>query len=622
MDVAIGLLALGAVVIAVTALAERLRSSAPLVLMVAGIAISFVPFIPEFQLTSEIVLIGLLPPLLYSAAIRTSVLDFRANKGSIGFLSVLLVVITAFGVGWVAWMILPIPFALAVAFGAVVAPPDAVAATSIARQVGLPRRIVTILEGESLVNDATAITCLRIAIVAISGGVSIYEVPIAFLIAAGGGVLVGLVVAVVCVAIRKRIHKTRFDTAFSLLIPFLAYLPAEELGYSNYHASGVVAVVVVGLILGYKAPVIQTAQSRISQRTNWLTIQFLLENSVFLLIGLQARRIIMDMADSDFGAPLIAGFCAAVFAAVILLRLVWVSIAGIYLFRGTGLTHRFAKTAVIGWAGMRGVVTLAAAFVLPPSNVRAVLVFAALVVTAGTLLLQGTTLPWVARRTGLRGPDPREDALQVASVLQSSSAAALHELDESRRPTDSEETMSALRHTIGRRTNAIWERLGARGDLETPAEEYRRLRLRTLAVERDEVLRIRSKGVVDNEVISEVLDSLDVEESTLTTMSYRSESVRNAVSEVGAPSTVTICEHLDAAPTVTRPTSDCCLDCEREGTRPVHLRLCLICGNVGCCDSSVGKHATRHFHESEHPVMRSFEQGESWRWCYVDERIG
>ncbi len=622
MDVAIGLLALGAVVIAVTALAERLRSSAPLVLMVAGIAISFVPFIPGFQLTSGIVLIGLLPPLLYSAAIRTSVLDFRANKASISFLSVLLVVITAFGVGWVAWMILPIPFALAVAFGAVVAPPDAVAATSIARQVGLPRRIVTILEGESLVNDATAITCLRIAIVAISGGVSIYEVPVAFLIAAGGGVLVGLVVAVVCVAIRKRIHKSRFDTAFSLLIPFLAYLPAEELGYRNYHASGVVAVVVVGLILGYKAPVIQTAQSRISQRTNWITIQFLLENSVFLLIGLQARRIIMDMADSDFGAPLIVGFCAAVFAAVILLRLVWVSIAGIYLFRGTGLTHRFAKTAVIGWAGMRGVVTLAAAFVLPASNVRAVLVFAALVVTAGTLLLQGTTLPWVARRTGLRGPDPREDALQVASVLQSSSAAALTELDESRRETDSDETMAALRHTIGRRTNAIWERLGARGDLETPAEEYRRLRLLTLQAERDEVLRIRSKGVVDNEVITEVLDSLDVEESTLTIMSSRSEDVRNAVSEVGGPSAVSICAHLDDAPLVTQPKSDCCLDCEREGTRPVHLRLCLTCGNVGCCDSSVGKHANRHFEESEHPVMRSFEQGESWRWCYVDERIG
>ena len=224
------ILAIVATVLAVTALAERIRFSAPLLLMLVGIGISFVPFIDEPRLTPEMILLGFLPPLLYAAAIRTSVIDFRANKRSIGALSVLLVVVTALGIGLITWLILPVNFAVAFAFGAVVAPPDAVAATSIARRVGLPRQLVTILEGESLVNDATAITCLRVAIAAIGGAVSAGEVTVGFLIAAGGGALVGLLVALVVVPIRRRITQPVFDTAISLIVPFAAYLPAEHLG--------------------------------------------------------------------------------------------------------------------------------------------------------------------------------------------------------------------------------------------------------------------------------------------------------------------------------------------------------------------------------------------------------
>ncbi|MBA8793264.1 CPA1 family monovalent cation:H+ antiporter [Friedmanniella endophytica] len=632
---AIGLVTLVGVVIAVTAGAERLRLSPPLVLMLVGAIGSFVPFIPDIELTPEIVLIGLLPPLLYSAAIRISVIDFRANKASIGFLSVLLVLITAFGIGLITWLILPIPFALAVAFGAVVAPPDAVAATSIARRVGLPRRVVTILEGESLVNDATAITALRVSLFIATTAAGAGRTPggletagtalLGLVIAAGGGVLVGLVVAWVAALIRRRIHKTRFDTAFSLLVPFLAYLPAEELGWGDYHASGVVAVVLAGLILGHKAPVIQTARSRISERTNWNTIQFVLENSVFLLIGLQVRRIVADLQRTDLALGTIVGFCAAVLVGVIVLRLLWVGIAGFYLFRAPSgsISHQWAKTSVIGWAGMRGVVTLAAAFVLPDSEIRPVLVFAALVVTVGTLLIQGLSLPWVARRSGLRGPDAREDALQAASVLQSSTAVALQTLDDIRQPHDTDETLAALRRRIDTRTNSIWERLGAPGTFETPAEAYRRLRLATLEAERGEVLRIRSAGTIESDVIAQVLASLDQEESMLMAFNREADGVRDTELAVRTPAGADgSCEHLDEAPTVVRPLSRDCEDCIREGTRPVHLRLCLTCGNVGCCDSSVGKHATRHFHDSRHPVMRSFEQGESWRWCYVDERLG
>ena len=292
-DAALTILAIAAAVLVVTALAERLNFSAPLLLMLVGIGASFVPFIEVPELTPDLVLLGLLPPLLYATAIRTSLIDFRANIRPIGALSVLLVVVTALGVGLITWWILPVDFAVAFALGAVVAPPDAVAATSIARRVGLPRQLVTVLEGESLVNDATAITCLRVAIAAIGGAVSVAEVTGGFLIAAGGGVLVGLLVAAVVMPIRRRITQPVFDTAISLLVPFAAYVPAEQIPRSaEFHGSGIIAVVTAGLILGHKSPVIQTGQSRLSERVNWATISFLLENTVFLLIGLQARRIV------------------------------------------------------------------------------------------------------------------------------------------------------------------------------------------------------------------------------------------------------------------------------------------------------------------------------------------
>lgn len=629
MHIALTLLALVAAVVTITAVAERIRFSAPLLLMLVGIGVSFVPFIQEPSLTPEVILLGFLPPLLYAAAIRTSVIDFRANRRSIASLSVLLVVVTALGVGLITWLIVPgIPFAVAFALGAVVAPPDAVAATSIARSVGLPRRLVTILEGESLVNDATAITCLRVAIAAIGSAVSVTEVTVGFLIAAVGGVVSGLVVAALAVVVRKHIQQPVFDTAISLMVPFAAYIPAEVIAVGDFHGSGVIAVVVAGLILGHKSQVIQSGQSRLSERVNWSTISFVLENLVFLLIGLQARRIAADLDDSTLSAGRIAVLCASVLVGVIVLRLCWVALSRVFLFRRDRDNDRslpsWGATFVIGWSGLRGVVTLAAAFLIPVGTLhREVLVFVAMIVTAGTLLLQGLTLPILVRRLGLRGPDARSDALQAATVIQSSSIAGLAELERVKRPTDSDETLTLLRARISERPNAIWERLGAPGKVETPAEEYRRLRLQTLQAERSEVLRIRSTGTVDHDVVSSVLNSLDIEESALTIATERTEQLSEIVVEAPVHADG-LCPHLDATPaSSTQPYGSAgCEDCVREGTRPVHLRICSQCGNVGCCDSSVGRHAERHFHTSRHPVMQSFEPGESWRWCYVDEQVG
>ncbi|QGN35170.1 cation:proton antiporter [Microlunatus sp. Gsoil 973] len=623
MEVALGIATLTAAVIAITAAAQKFNLPAPLVLMVVGIAASFVPQIPQVHLTSELVLLGLLPPLLYAAAIRSSVVDFRAQAWAIGLLSVGLVVITALGIGVVVHLLLPVPFSVGVAIGAVVAPPDAVAATSVARRVGLPRRVITILEGESLFNDATAITCLRVAILAMTTGIGVFRIGLSFLIAAGGGVAIGLAVAFLAVRIRKMITSARLDNALSLLLPFAAYLPAEEVDISGMHASGVIAVVTAGLIIGHKAPVVQTARSRLSERMNWTTIQFLLENAVFLLIGLQARWIVADLATVDIGVGTIIALFAAVFGGVIVIRLLMTVLSRLVLVHGGG-SRSWASTAIIGWAGMRGVVTLAAAFVLPQQTpFRPLLVFLAMAVTAGSLLLQGLTLPALARRLGLRGPDAREDALQAASVLQSSSRAALEKLEEIRRPTDAETTIDQLRERISRRTNEMWEHLGTESDVETPAEEYRRLRLQTIEAEREEVLQIRAMGQIDHEVIDDVLYTLDVEESMLTVLEDQTGEVSEAEPLITRASLEGDCQHLRDAPHVVKPDGPGgCRDCEREGLRWVHLRLCLTCGNVGCCDSSIGKHASRHFRDTGHPVMRSFEQGEKWRWCFIDEALG
>jgi hypothetical protein len=442
-----------------------------------------------------------------------------------------------------------------------------------------------------------------------------------------GGIAVGLAVALIVIPIRARITQPVFDTAISLMVPFAAYLPAELLHIGSFHGSGVVSVVTAGLILGHKSPVIQSGQSRLSERVNWATIEFLLENTVFLMIGLQARRIIVANSETGLSGQLIAGFCAAVLAGVIIIRLLWVLGTRPFLFRrdkDTGDARvPWSYALVIGWAGLRGVVTLAAAFLIPEGvPFRDTLIFAAMVVTAGTLLLQGLTLPPLVRALGLRGPDPRSDALQAATVLQTSSNAAIAHLGEVVGPNDAPETVQLLRDRIAARPNAMWEKLGMPGADETPSEEYRRLRLKTIDIERNEVLKIRSSGTVDHDIIEEVLGSFDVEESMLTVATERSDGLENqTVATPNVPAGP--CGHLVHAPAEIKPNGPgICEDCIREGTRTVHLRICLSCGNVGCCNSSVGRHAERHFTRTLHPVMRSLEPGESWRWCFLDERIG
>jgi Na+/H+ antiporter, bacterial form len=613
---ALVVLALAAVAGIVAGFARRLQWSEPLALVVVGIGLSFVPHFLDVNLTPDLVLIGFLPPLLYAAAIRTSLVDFKANKRAIGLLSVGLVAFSTVAVGAFSWWVIPgISLAAGFALGAVVAPPDAVAATTVARRVGMPRRIVSILEGESLVNDATALVALNTAIAALSTSVSAWDVGWDFVRAAGGGLIIGLLAAVVLSVVRRYITDPVLDTTLSFAAPYVAFLPAEEI-----HASGVLAVVVTGLILGHRAPVLQSAGSRIAENINWRTVQFLLENVVFLLIGLQIRPIVDQV---DLGWTQVLWPCLAVLGATIAARMVWMFgvVAVFRLFHGRAWS--WPVTTVVSWAGMRGVVTLAAVFLLPADTPeRSVLALAAFTVVAGTLLVQGLSLPWLVRRLGLPGPDAAEDALQSAGLVNAAARAGLAVLDEVATDDDPPEVLDELRARATKRTNQIWEQLGrSQSELEPPAATYRRLRLQMLSAERGSILQARDSGVYDDEVLRVALAAIDLEESMLD----RIDDAAARVDDELAPPEPRAgdCEHLRSAPKVVQArTPEGCEECLRDGTRWVHLRLCLSCGHVGCCDSSPQKHATRHNGETGHPVMRSIEPGEAWRWCFVDDLLG
>ncbi|MFN8118497.1 MAG: Na+/H+ antiporter [Micropruina glycogenica] len=598
-------------VLLVTALCRRLPIPAPLLLLLVGAVVSYEPWFPLPELTAEMALFGFLPPLLYAAAVNTSLVDFRANLKAIGWLSIGFVLFCAVGVALVIMGLLPVPFAAAFAVGAIVAPPDAVAAVAVARSAGLPRRVVTILEGESLLNDATALVSLRTAVAALGAAVTFWEVGQDFLLAVIVGPLAGFVVAKLSIWLFRVITEPVMSTTLTFLIPFAAYALAE-----TFHASGVLAVVVAGLMVGHVTPTMHSATARVSTWLNWTTIQYVLENTVFLLIGLHTHEVLAAASEYPVSNLTIVLASLAVLVSVIGLRIVYVMVVRPFL---SPRLHPLSwqEGLIISWAGMRGVVTLAAALTLPAETpLRPVLLLIALVTVAGTLLIHGLTLPWLTRRLGVRGPDPREDALQEAMVTQRSINAGMDALKNAAEPGD-EELVKRLKATAKQRIDLAWERLGQDDCNETRGRAYRRLRLAGIAGEREKLLEIRDRGFADHEVLSSLLSELDVEEATLENRENREREVREAPAR---PDGDAPCVHLGQVPAeVDFEAHGECEDCVRLGLEPVELRMCLDCGHIACCDSSVGKHATQHFRTTGHPVMRSIEPGEHWRWCYVDQ---
>lgn len=512
--------------LAVTAIARRLGWSPPLVLVLAGIAVSFVPGIPDYQLDPELILLLVLPPLLYSAALDSSMASIRANLPAISSLAVGLVLFTTVGVGLVAhWLMPDLPLAAAFALGAIVSPPDAVAAVTVGRRLGLPRRVMTMLTGESLLNDATALTAWRVAVAAATASVSAWSSVGVFTTAAVGGIAVGLAFGWVVHTVRLWLGDWELESAVGLLVPFAAYLVAEELHVpgtpEGLHPSGVLAVVVAGLYLGHRAPEGGFA-TRLQDSAVWKAADTVLEALVFALIGLQLTVVASDVSD---GLGSLVAIGLALTATTVLARPIWVFPVAYVRQRfsrlGGELSWRYP--AVVSWAGMRGVVSLAAASALPldfPGRER--VVFLAFFVTVSTLLLQGLTLPWVIRWLDVRRPDARYDAIAEAQAQHTAAQAALDRLDEltagDATPEHIDRVASRLRSWTEQRSLGAWERLGRPAEEagEAPTAAFRRLRREMLAAEREAFVRSRAEGHISDEVLRRVLRELDLEEALLT----------------------------------------------------------------------------------------------------------
>ena len=526
------LLAVLVVSVLLAAVARRFDVSAPLALVVAGLAAGLIPGFKNIQLNPELVLYVLLPPLLWSAGLESSYVALRRNIRPIGLLAVGLPLATTFAVGFVAYKTVPeLTVAAALTLGAIVAPPDAVSASAVGRRLGLPRRIMTLLGGESLLNDATALTAYKVSLgLAIGAGIgssSIWGSGLAtFALAAAGGVVVGVALGAIIAFVRSRLADPLVESALGLVAPFIIYLAAEQV-----HGSGVLAVVVAALILGQRSTRASYA-TRLQDTALWKAVQLVLESFAFLMIGLQLPTVVGELA--GISASVIAISSVAVLATVIGVRLVWVYafayLPGL-LFRHTREREpapTLAEVFIVAWAGMRGVVSLAAAFGVPMTTMsgapfpgRPQLVFLTFVVVIGTLLLHGLTLPWLIRRLGVRGNEAQTDAIAAAAAQDKAARAAAERLDDllaEQEVTDvHERAADVLRGWNTRRRNSAWERLGRDEEEigESPASAFRRLRLEMLAAERATFIAERDSGQIDDEGLRNVLRGLDLEEATL-----------------------------------------------------------------------------------------------------------
>ena len=522
------LLAVLVVSVLLAAVARHYDVSAPLALVVAGLAAGLIPGFKQIDLNPELVLYVLLPPLLWSAGLESSYVALRRNIRPIGLLAVGLPLATTFAVGYVAYKTVPeLTVAAALTLGAIVAPPDAVSATAVGRRLGLPRRVMTLLGGESLLNDATALTAYRVSLGLAIGAAATWGSGLAtFALAAVGGVAVGVALGSVIAFIRWRLDDPLVESALGLVAPFIIYLAAEQI-----HGSGVLAVVIAALILGQKSTRAGYA-TRLQDTAVWKALQLILESFAFLMIGLQLPMVVGELA--GISASVIAISSVAVLATVIGVRLVWVYVFA-YLprilfkrIRDREPAPTPAEVFVVAWAGMRGVVSLAAAFGVPlttlsgaPFPGRPQLVFLTFVVVIGTLLLHGLTLPWLIRRLGVQGDEARTDAIATAAAQDKAARAAAERLDEllaEEEVTDvHERAADVLRSWNTRRRNSAWERLGRDADEigESPAAAFRRLRLEMLAAERATLIAERDSGHIDDEVLRTVLHGLDLEEATL-----------------------------------------------------------------------------------------------------------
>ncbi|MCE9603481.1 MAG: Na+/H+ antiporter [Planctomycetia bacterium] len=495
--------------------ARRLPIPYPTLMVVAGAAFGWIPGLPDIEFDSETVLLVFLPPLLYAASWQMPSRDFRENLRPISMLAVGLVVATTLAVAALThYYIADMPWSLAFALGALVAPPDAVAATAVTRHVPLPRRLVTILEGESLVNDATGLVLYRVAVAAaVTGTFSPSAAALELIVAPLGGLVIGLAVGWLAVRLHRHLNDPTVETVATLLTPFAAYLPAEAIG-----TSGVLATVAAGMYVSHHASSIFSPATRLHATAVWNVLVFLLNGLAFILIGLQIPDVVYAVAQRPAGH--VVGLTALVCLAVIGVRLLWVFPAAYLpkLFWNQLCAYEAApcarNLAVLGWAGMRGVVTVAAALALPqlqadgsPLPHRDVLVLVAFAVVLATLVIQGQTLPAVIRWFHVT-PESDHRTHSDAEVRREILTASMSYLDGSARTDESERGM--VRH-LRERYEHLLTAVAVTSDAH--AGYLGRLQLEVLAEQRRKLAELNAAGTVSLETCRRIERILDLDEA-------------------------------------------------------------------------------------------------------------
>jgi len=494
----------------------------PILLVIGGAGIGFIPGLPAVELPPEAVLVIFLPPLLYSAAFFSSLRDLRDNMRPIGLLAIGLVVMTTLGVGLVAHAVVDdLSWAAAFLLGAIVAPTDPVAATAIASRSGAPRRIVTVLEGESLVNDATALVAYKVALAAVlTGTFSLFDATGSFVWQSVAGVGIGIAVGAAVAEVRRVIEDAPTEITISLITPYFAYLPAEALG-----VSAVLAAVTSGIWLGWRAPRLITSATRIQLYSVWEVLTFVLNAALFLLVGLQLPGIVERISD-DYSGGELAVWAAVVAGAVIVIRFLWVFPAT-YLPRWLSRSLRerdpvppAGTIVVLAWVGMRGAVSLAAALALPAASpelpARDLIVFLVYGVILVSLLLEGATLGPMIRVLGLHD-DGRLDRIEVKARIKAAKAAITRIDELIGEDWVREESATRLRAFHEFRIRRFRARFDDDDDgaIDDRSVAYQHLQRSVLEAQREEVIRLRDGRFINDEVLRRIEHDLDLEDARL-----------------------------------------------------------------------------------------------------------
>ncbi|MFL5945627.1 MAG: Na+/H+ antiporter [Gaiellaceae bacterium] len=492
----------------------------PIFLVLGGLALGFVPGVPNLELPPDVVLVAVLPPLLYTTAFFTPLRELRANARAIGVLAVGLVLATTLTVALVAHAAVDgMSWAAAFALGAIVAPTDPLAATAIMRRLGVPRRLVSIIESESLVNDGTALVLYRVAVVAaVSGEFSVWDASWRLVWSVVGGVGIGLVAGFLIAAVRRRLHNPPVEVTISLMTGYLAFIPA-----SAAEASGVLAVVTAGVYLGWRTPELTSVQTRLQGVAVWGIIVFVLNALLFALVGLQLSSIL----DSLTGIPPseLVTYALLVTGTVIVTRIVWLPFFTHlpYWLHGQPRGKPFSQSFLISWAGMRGAVSLAAALAIPLTTdagtafpERDLIIFLTFCVILGTLVVQGLTLPGLIRMFHIQRDDGEEREDAEARIRAAD--AALARIDElAAEDWVREDTAERMRGLYRFRQSRFSSRFDGESDgaVEEQSQAYQRLRRELLDAERAAIVQLGRDGAISGDVVNRVVRDLDLEDARL-----------------------------------------------------------------------------------------------------------